>query len=98
MSPELIAILTIGVALGGGQLATVRWAAGRFERMSSETADRFERASNDTSGRFERASNDTAGRFERVSSDMADLRERMARVEGLLEGLRDAVGSRRESA
>ncbi len=65
MSPELIAILTIGVALGGGQLATMRWAAGRFESMSSE---------------------------------MADLRERMARVEGLLDGLRDAVTGRRDIA
>ena len=43
MSPELIAILTIGVALGGGQLATVRWVAGRFERVSSEMADLRER-------------------------------------------------------
>ena len=65
MSPELIAILTIGAALGGGQLATVRWAADRFERVSSE---------------------------------MSDLRERMARVEGLLDGLRDAVTGRRDIA
>ena len=58
MSPELIAILTIGVSLGGGQLATARWAAGRFERAASE---------------------------------MADLRARLAHLEGLLEGLRDAI-------
>ena len=54
MSPELIAILTIGVALGGGQLATVRWAAGRFERMSSETSDRFERVSGEIADLRER--------------------------------------------
>ena len=65
MSPELIAILTIGVALGGGQLVTMRWAAGRFESMSSE---------------------------------MADLRARLARLEGLLDGLRDAISTRRETA
>ena len=87
MSPELIAILTIGVALGGGQLATVRWTAGRFERMSSATDDRFERVSSEM-----------AGRFERVSGEMADMRERMARVEGLLDGLRDAVTGRRDVA
>ena len=63
MSPELIAILTIGAALGGGQLATVRCAADRFERVSSE---------------------------------MSGLRERMARVEGPLDGLRDAVTGRRD--
>ncbi len=65
MSPELIAILTIGVSLGGGQLATALWVAGRFERVGKE---------------------------------MADLRERLARLEGLLDGLREAIGSRRETA
>ena len=64
MSSELIAILTIGVSLGGGQLATVLWVAGRFER---------------------------------VGRDMADLRERLARLEGLLDGLREAISGRRET-
>ena len=65
MSPELIAILTIGVSLGGGQLATALWVAGRFERVGNE---------------------------------MADLRERLARLEGLLDGLREAIGGRCETA
>ena len=65
MSPELIAILTIGVSLGGGQLATALWVAGRFERVGKE---------------------------------MADLRERLARLEDLLDGLREAISGRRETA
>ena len=65
MSPELIAILTSGVSLGGGQLATALWAAGRFERVGNE---------------------------------MTDLRARLARLEGLLDGLRDAISGRRETA
>ena len=65
MSPELIAILAIGVSLGGGQLATALWVAGRFERVGNE---------------------------------MADLRERLARLEGLLDGLREAISGRRETA
>ena len=64
MSSELIAILTIGVSLGGGQLATALWVAGRFERVGKE---------------------------------MADLRERLARLEGLLDGLREAISGRRET-
>lgn len=43
MSPELIAILTVGVSLGVGQLATVLWVAGRFERIANEMADLRER-------------------------------------------------------
>lgn len=64
MSPELIAILTIGVSLGGGQLATALWVAGRFERVGNE---------------------------------MAELRQRLARLEGLLDGLREAISGRRET-
>ena len=75
MSPELIAILTIGVSLAGGQLATVLWVAGRFERVGNEIAHRFER----------------------VGTEMADLRERLARLEGLLDGLREAISGRRET-
>ncbi len=87
MSPELIAILTIGVSLGGGQLATLLWVAGRFERLGNEMADRFERVGNEM-----------ADLRERVGSEMADLRERLARLEGLLDGLREAISGRRETA
>ena len=65
MSPELVAILTIGVSLGGGQLATALWAAGRFERVGNE---------------------------------MTNLRAQLARLEGLLDGSRDALGGRRNAA
>ena len=64
MSAELIAILTIGVTLAGGQLATALWMAGRL-------AD--------------------------VSREVAEMRERMAKLEGLLEGLREAITGRRTS-
>ena len=76
MSPELIAILTIGASLGGGQLATVLWVAGRFERVDKEMADLSEP----------------------VGTEMAELRERIARLEGLLDGLREAISGRRETA
>ena len=51
--------------LGGGQLATAFWVAGRFERVGNE---------------------------------MADLREPLARLEGLLDGLREAISGPREIA
>ena len=65
MTRELIAILSIGVSLGGGQLATALWVAGRFDRVGKE---------------------------------MADGRERLARLESLLDGLREAISGRREIA
>lgn len=88
MSPELIAILTGGVAFIGILLAETR--AIRREVSSvrvelsafrSETYARFERMAADTTARFEQAAKDTGARFEQ---EAADLRERMAKVEGLL--------------
>ena len=70
MSPELIAILTIGVALGGGQLATVRWAAGRFERMSSDMAGLRERM-----GRVEGLLDGLRERAARVEGVLDGLRD-----------------------
>ena len=54
MSPELIAILTIGVSLAGGQLATVLWVAGRFEWVGNEMADLRERVANEMADLRER--------------------------------------------
>ncbi|MDE0006045.1 MAG: hypothetical protein OXQ29_25415 [Rhodospirillaceae bacterium] len=34
----------------------------------------------------------TAERFSMIDNGIAELRERLARLEGLLEGLRDAIG------
>ena len=61
MSPELIAVLAVGVALAGMLLAGQR---------------------------------STRAEITELRRDVGDLRERMARLEGLLEGLRDAVAGR----
>ena len=97
MSPELIAILTIGVSLAGGQLATVLWVAGRFERVANEMADLREHVGEEMADLRERIGSEMADRFERVGKEMADLRERLARLEGLLDGLREAISGRRET-
>ncbi|MDE0059098.1 MAG: hypothetical protein OXI22_21700 [Defluviicoccus sp.] len=61
MSPEPIAVLAVGVALGGVMLAGQR-------ATRAEVAE--------------------------PRRDVGGLRERMARLEGLLEGLRDAIAGR----
>ena len=115
MTPEIIAILTIGVTLGSGQLATVLWINGRFERMEKSIAERFERAEQRSVERFERsverferseqrsverfelseqrsnarfehAERSSVRRFEQLLQGAAEIRERVARIEGLVEG------------
>ena len=127
MSPELAAILGVGVTLGSGQLATVLWINGRFERMEKSIAERFERAEQRSAERFERAEQRSVERFERsverfelseqrsaarfehaernsvrrfeqLLQGTAEIRERVARIEGLVEGgvMRRASGTSRD--
>ena len=108
MTPEIITILTIGVTLGSGQLATVLWITGRFERMEKSIAERFERMEKSIAERFERMEKSITERFERTEQrsverfelseqrsvrrfeqllqGAAEIRERVAKIEGLIEG------------
>ena len=108
MTPEIITILTIGITLGSGQLATVLWITGRFERMEKSIAERFERteqrsverferteqrsverfelSEQRSNARFEHAERNSVRRFEQLLQGAAEIRERMARIEGLVEG------------
>ena len=120
MTPEIIAILTIGITLGSGQLATVLWITGRFERMEKNIAERFERAEQRSverferaeqrsverfeqaeqrsSARFEQAERNSVRRFEQLLQGAAEVRERVAKMEGLVEGgvMRRASGTSRD--
>ena len=131
MTPEIITILTIGITLGSGQLATVLWISGRFERMEKSIAERFERAEQRSverserteprsverfelseqrsverfelseqrsNARFEQAERNSARRFEQLLHTATEIRERLARIEGLVEGgvMRKASGTSRD--
>ena len=84
MSPELIGILAVGVALAGAIFAGQR---------------RYERGMAALESRLESRMSALESRMEAVEHGLADLRERLARLEGLLDGLREAiVGRARQNA
>ena len=94
MSPELIAILGVGVALAALMFHILRRME---ERMRQDMQRSEERTRQDIQGSEERmesrfASHD--GRFTSLEARVSDIGERMARVEGLLEGLRDTITGR----
>ena len=105
MSPELIAILGIGVTVAGGQLASVLWLA-NFVRAETGTIRaemgtiRAEMGRQTTSLRSEITSlrSETSGQITALRTDIAELRDRTGKLEGLLEGLRDAISARRDIA
>ena len=76
MSPELIAILAVGVALAGIVFTGLRGVRADLGRRIDKREERIAA----------------------VERGQAELRERLARLEGLLEGLCEAVSGRRTEA
>ena len=75
-----------------GELGDVR---GGLEELRAQTAAKFEEARTQTAAKFEEARTQTAEQFEETNAQIGQLRERMAHLEGLLDGLREAVAGRR---
>ncbi len=83
MSPELIAVLAIGVTLAGGQLGTVLWLTARMDRSAQQL-----RA--DMHADLQQIRGDIRALETRVGS----IEQGQARLEGLVDGLREALASR----
>ena len=105
MSPELIAILAVGIAVAGlilnGQTQTNRrldYSSERKLRAANGRSHRCLRAANRGSHRCLGAANIRATinqRFDRLEARLAALEQRVARLEGVLDGLREALFSAR---
>ena len=72
LTPEIIAIVTVGIALAGVILASIRGVRQDMARLESRLD----------------------GKIVALNTQLGELRERMAHLEGLLEGLREAITSR----
>ena len=79
MSGEIIAILAVGVALAGLILSSSRGLRQDMTRMESRLDERI---------------NGLESRFDAMEKQFGELRERMAHLEGLLGGLREAITGR----
>ena len=83
MSPELIGILTVGVGLSGLMAGLFAWLRQDIRQLESRVNERFDQVGD---------------RIDALERGQAELRERMAKLEGLLEGLREAISGRREAS
>ena len=80
MDASTITILAAILAIGVALAGLILRQGLRLDARIEQTNERIER---------------TNERIERVEQGQADLRERMAKLEGLLEGLREAIAGRR---
>ena len=111
MTPEIIAILTIGVTQRSVERferveqrsverfeRTEQRSVERFELSEQRSVERFELSEQRSSARFEQAERNSVRRFEQLLQITTEIRARLARIEGLVEAgvMRGASGTSRD--
>lgn len=97
MSPELIAIITLGIGLGAlllGGIAFLFAAHQRSERLNKERFDLLYRRVDGVEqwmGRLERRIDAQDATIRDLATQVRSMENQVSRVGGLLEGLREAI-------
>ena len=79
MTPELIAIIAVGVAV----VSLILRQGARFDKKFDKVDERFDKVDK----RFEKVDE----RFKSLEDRMTQIEKQQAKLEGLLEGLREAL-------
>ena len=102
MSTELIAIISVGVALAGlmlnGQHTQRVEIRAEIQTLRAETQAEFQAVRAETQAEFQVVRAEMREEFKIQREDINRLLGRMAHLEGLLEGLREAIAGRRVTA
>ena len=90
MTPEIYTIIAVGIALAGLILNGQRSIA----ELRKDLNALGERVNRDIAGLDEKLSRDIAELREQMNQGLAALGERVARLEGFMEGIRDAIAGK----
>ncbi len=94
MSGELIAIVAVGAALAGLILTSSRGLRQDMARLESRLDGNIGGLESRLDGKIGGLESRLDGKIGGLESQIGELRERMAHLEGLLEGLREAITGR----
>ena len=94
MSVELIGIVAVGAALGGLILTGNRGLRQDIRQDMARLESRLDGRISALESRLDERINGLESRFDAMEKQFGELRERMAHLEGLLEGLREAITGR----
>ena len=75
-------------------IALFAWLRADMGRMETRLNARIDGVETGVNARVDGAKTELSARIERVEQGNMDLRERMARIEGMLDGLRDSIAGR----
>ena len=87
LTPILVAVATVGVALAALMIGLFAWLRQDVRRMEDRLTNRLDRLETQTNERFDRLEN-----------RLAAVEHGQAKLEGLLEGLREAISGRRAAS
>ena len=94
MSPELIAILGVGIALAGLLLRL----NARIDGVESGLSARIDRFESSLSARIDRFESSLSARADGIQAELREVRDRLARLEGKVDILRDYIMRRNDPA
>ena len=90
----LVAVLAIGAALAGLILTSNRGLRQDIRQDMARMESRLDERIGVLESRMDERINGLESRFDAMEKQFGELRERMAHLEGLLEGLREAITGR----
>ena len=90
----LIAVLAVGATLGGLILTSNRGLRQDIRQDITRMESRLDERISALESRMDERINGLESRFDAMEKQFGELRERMAHLEGLLEGLREAITGR----
>lgn len=94
MSPELIAVLAIGVTLAGGQLGTVLWLTARMDRSAQQLRAEMQGSLQQFRAEMHADLQQIRGDVRALETRVSSIEQGQARLEGLVDGLREALAGR----
>ena len=97
MTPELIGILTVGTAVVAVLLVLARMVMDTSKRLE-QRFERMEVRMDGLEARMEVRMDGLGARMDRIETQMTAQGERLARLEGMLDGLREAMFGRASQA
>ena len=105
LSPELIAILGVGIALAGlllrpnARIDRVESSlSARIHRMESGLSARIDRVESGLSARIDSLEGGLNARIDGIQAELREVRDRLARLEGKVDILRDYIMRRNDPA
>ena len=95
VSGEIIAIIAVGIALAGLGWRAVWRLDQRIDRAEDARRAEMKQMEDARRADVQALKNELGGRMDRIEERLARVEHGQAKLEGLLEGLRDAISGRR---